>query len=273
MSPDLRLVPLSKIEAQEEPDRKRLEKLKSVVEADGILKNPPIVASGLKSKLMQVDGANRFAVLKELNCSHAIVQYVDYLDPEQVEIKSWVHVSKVRKGEFIKNLKNIRGAKIEKFRVGRGVTLTGHPLASATIIFRDGRGFSVYKDSDIQVRVKLMRKVVDTYAKSIERDYHVSIEGKDALDTFFIKHKDKNVALFYPNFSTSAIYVLMQSGVKLPTGITRHLVQGRVLGLNYPLEMLKKGVKTKEKEKFFEEYMKKIKLRYYEESTFISEYA
>ncbi len=269
--PDLRLVPISKIKLQEEADLSRIGGLINAFKESMILKDPPIVALGLGKGLMQIDGANRISILKLLGCSHVVVQMVDYQDTSQVNIKSWTHVSKVNKEDFVKKLSRIPGAKIEKFKLGLGVTLTGHPMASATIIFRDGSGLSIYTQSDLIKRVKLMRKVVKLYEESIIRDNTVTVESRNALALFFQKHKDNNVALLFPAFSGHEIYGLLEKGITLPTGVTRHLINERVLRINYPIEMLKKSVPVKEKERFFKKFVEDLKLRFYEESIYVVE--
>ena len=260
MEPVLKLVDLSSIELQEEAEGKRLELLIEAFKKSGILKDPPVVTKGLGKKLIQLDGTNRINVLRQLGCSHIVVQVVDYHDTSQVLIKNWVHVSKVNIREFVRKLNIIKGAKTESFKIGLGVTLTGHPLASATIIFRDGTGLSLYTHSDILTRVRLLRSVVKLYEQLIERDRQVSIESMQQLSDFFNKHKDKNVALFFPSFSSHEIYTLLAKGIILPTGITRHVINGRVLRINYPIAMLNKQVNFNKKKKFFEDFFKDINL-------------
>lgn len=271
MEPDLRLVPLSSIELQEEAEGVRLEGLIRAFKKSQTLKDPPIVTKGIGKKLIQLDGTNRISVLRKLGCSHAVVQMVDYNDTSQVLIKSWVHVSKVNKDAFIRKLKRLRGVKTESFKIGLGVTLTGHPLAAASIIFRNGSGLSIYSNSDLYKRVKILKVVVREYEELITRDRQVSIESMAELSEFFSKHKDKNVALLFPSFSSREIYSLIKKGITLPTGVTRHIVNGRVLRINYPISMLDKKVKPQEKVKFFKNFVKGLNFRFYEESTFVVE--
>ncbi len=271
MEPDLRLVPLDSIELQEEPDKKRLDRLVTGIRSSHVVRDPPIVTAGVGKKLMQLDGTTRLSALRRIGCTHAVVQYVDYNDSSQVLIKSWVHVSKVNRNDFIKGIRQIPHVKTESFQIGLGLTLTGHPLATVTIIFNNGKGLSVLGDSDLVQKVLVMKKVVRLYESLIERDREVSIEGRDQLAEFFAKHPDKNVALFFPTFAAHEIYSLLKKGIVLPAGITRHIINGRVLGINYPIAMLAKKIPNEEKQKYFAHLLKTIQLRYYEESTFMVE--
>ena len=107
MEPKLELIPLSAIDLQEKPDGQRLKSLASGMEKSQVLRDPPIVARGLRGKLIQLDGTTRLMALKSLGCTHTVAQVVDYNDPSQVLIKSWVHVSKVDKKKFLKSLKQL----------------------------------------------------------------------------------------------------------------------------------------------------------------------
>ncbi|HUJ75974.1 MAG TPA: hypothetical protein VL359_14015, partial [bacterium] len=64
-----------------------------------------------------------------------------------------------------------------------------------------------------------------------------------------------------------------QDGVMLPTGITRHLIPGRALGINLPLGFLTELPDEAAKTKHFEQYMNRVeiegRIRFYEESVFI----
>ena len=269
MEPKLELIPLSAIDLQEKPDGQRLKSLASGMEKSQVLRDPPIVARGLRGKLIQLDGTTRLMALKSLGCTHTVAQVVDYNDPSQVLIKSWVHVSKVDKKKFLKSLKSIKNIVTEEFKLGLGLTLTGHPLAVTSIIFRDGRGLSIIGGYDLFKRVRLMQKVVDLYSTLISRDREISIESMGELKEFFEKHKEKNVALFFPSFSAQEIFSLMKKGLRLPQGITRHIVNGRLLRINYPIPMLKKGLATSKKKAFFKDFVEGLSVRYYEESTWV----
>lgn len=271
MEPDIRLVPLRLIQLQEDTDRSRLDRLVARMQASGVLKDPPVVAKGLGRKLIQLDGTTRISALRALSCTHAVVQFVDYSDTSQVLIKSWVHVSKVNRALFLRRLRAFPKIKTEEFKLGLGLRLASHPHSAVTIIFRNGWGLSILSDSDLFHKVRIMRKVVELYAALITRDHEVSIEGMEQLGDFFAKHKDNNVALFFPSFAAHEIYTLMKHNVELPQGITRHIVNGRVLRINYPIEKLKRTVPMREKESYFRSFFADINLRYYEEPTLIVE--
>lgn len=269
--PDIQLIPLSDVELQEEADDRRLDRLIAALEKSKTLTEPPILAQGIGKKYMQLDGTNRISSLRKMKCDYVVAQVVNYLDDNQVYIKSWVHTSKVNEDDFLSKLKQIPGAETEEFKIGLGVTLTGHPMASATVIFKNGNGMSVFTDKGMIERVKLLNAVVDLYKKLIKRDTNLSIESMSDLSTFFTRHEKMNVGLFFPKFSSNDIYALMKAGITLPAGVTRHIINGRVIGLDYPIEKLKKDIPTKEKKKFFKDFIKSKKLRFYEESVYVAE--
>lgn len=79
------LTKLTTLKPHEEVDPKHLQKLKSKIESDGILKLA-IVAD--KNTNVILDGEHRYTALKELGCKTIPVVFVDYNSP-QIEVQSW----------------------------------------------------------------------------------------------------------------------------------------------------------------------------------------
>lgn len=271
MKPDLRLLLLSSIEHQEFGDPPRVARLVEQLKKSGVVYDPIIVTRGIHRAYMQIDGITRICALKELGCSHIVAQYVDYLDPAQVAIKSWAHVSRVNQSLFLQKIKQRFAGKTESFKLGLGVTLVGHPLAAATVIFRNGKGLSITSGGDIVKAANVTNQMVQLYGSFIERDHQVTIDSMAQLSEFFNNHPTTNVALFFSNYQPSELYKLMRLHMSLPQGLTRHIIAGRVLGIRYPIDQLMKSVPIREKEKAFTVFKKNMRLRFYEESVHMVE--
>src|SRR5512144_2735077 len=91
--PDLRIVPFDLLVEHEFNDIQRTEPLAQRLEAEGVLKNPPVVASmgDDDPRLVVLDGANRITALHMLGYPHILVQVVPYELP-QVTLTTWHHV-------------------------------------------------------------------------------------------------------------------------------------------------------------------------------------
>src|SRR4051812_14803382 len=92
-TPDLRVVPVSKIIPHEFEDASRAEPLIRRLPQEGVLRNPPIVTElgDAAGRYVILDGTNRVMALDALHYDHALVQVVKYEEPF-VELHTWNHV-------------------------------------------------------------------------------------------------------------------------------------------------------------------------------------
>jgi hypothetical protein len=77
----------------------------------------------------------------------------------------------------------------------------------------------------------------------------------------------------FPTFTKRDIVEVARAPVKLPTGITRHLIPGRALRLNVPLSVLTSPGDVAAKNRWLQEELhRKLldhQIRYYPEATFL----
>ena len=98
-TPDLRILPVELLVEHEYSYAQRTTPLAKRLEAEGLLKNPPIAtplgddpsASGQASRYIVLDGANRVTALGSLKYPHCLVQIVRY-EPPQVTLSTWHHL-------------------------------------------------------------------------------------------------------------------------------------------------------------------------------------
>ena len=77
----------------------------------------------------------------------------------------------------------------------------------------------------------------------------------------------------FPRFTPAEIIDLACVGACLPAGITRHLIPGRALRINLPLEVLTSADSLEQKNAWLADWIKQKvaskSARYYQESTFL----
>ena len=77
----------------------------------------------------------------------------------------------------------------------------------------------------------------------------------------------------FPCLFKEELLELARAEVMIPTGITRHLIPGRALGLNLDLEFLTALPDEEAKQAHFQNYLNRLeiegRIRFYEESVFI----
>jgi hypothetical protein len=77
----------------------------------------------------------------------------------------------------------------------------------------------------------------------------------------------------FPVLTKEELLQLAMDRVLIPTGITRHLIPGRALGINLPLGFLSDLPDFPSQKRHFDEHLKRLemegRIRFYEESVFI----
>ncbi len=270
--PVLKIVPLDSIIIHEHHDRRRSEKLAIVIKADGVLKDPPIVArlGGKGERYVHLDGANRIDTLKLLGCRDILVQVVDYYDEEQVRLDSWCHLTRMDKDLLLRQLGSVQGAKVRKADHLSVTELLRRRKALCGIFFSDGDSYAVEGGNGLASRVELLNKVVDIYKAEIARDVLELGELTSQIGALFRRHSHEgyNVLIAFPKFTPKEIVEIAERGMKLPAGITRHLITNRALRVNFPLMILdSKKIPLEEKNALLDDFLRRKSPRLYKEST------
>src|SRR5436190_20890388 len=88
--PELHILPLEQLVEHEHADAQRTAPLIEQLQAEGTLRNPPIIADLSKAppRFVVLDGSNRIAALRSLGYPHVLAQQVNYAAP-QVRLKTW----------------------------------------------------------------------------------------------------------------------------------------------------------------------------------------
>ena len=91
--PNLKIVPLDVVHLHENHDPQRTPPLIKRLKADGVLLNPPIMASfeDCGEGYMVLDGANRVTAFRMMGIPHILAQVVDP-DSPSLQLQTWNHV-------------------------------------------------------------------------------------------------------------------------------------------------------------------------------------
>ena len=283
--PELKIVPVKDIIIHEHFDKTRSPKLAKRIEEDEVLQDPPIVARLGEGKYVHLDGANRITIFQEedlLNCKHILVQIVDYFDLESVKLSSWCHLTQQDKESFLSRLRS-KGIEPLPMDCDAARTLISEGEETLCCLFsRDGDVFEIKSGGDLESRVKSMNEVVRAYEGRIERDCLEPEKGewKRRINSLFEKHEDCNLIVAFPEFTPEQVVQIATglanggnraNGVKIPPGVTRHIILGgRALRINFPLSALKaEGISLEAKNEMLKELLRKKKPRRYDEPTFM----
>lgn len=270
--PDLRIIPTGKLLHHEQHDEQRASPLIRRLKRDKFLKNPPIVveAGSRDNRFVILDGANRVVALDVLGIGHVLVQVVPYQEPH-VRLETWYHaISGLSTEDWLSRLGKIGGLASSETNLFHARAL----LAARTII-----GYYVTPDGttrtliggglDLHERTRLLQEVVDTYINTAR----LNRTNIDNVEQLLALYPQMTSTLVFPRYDPVEVIDLAQSGLKVPPGITRHIIDGRALRVNYPLEHLTAETPLEDKNRVLRDWVQKRfedrKVRFYAESTYL----
>lgn len=242
--PDLRIVPRTSIVVQEDYDDQRSILVAEGTEKKGKFQDPIIVTPLDESRFLQLDGANRKRAIDILNLDWAVVQI---LNPYTLAtLISWVHQTKI-------DLNNFKRLEEAGLVVTEAKIISDELTSVARLHFcKDEQRtmlVSLNGDNGAVQKAWGMKQVVDLYEHNpvrlpfqepTEEDFGMAMAAKSNLDTF----------VQFPPFRHDEVLQIVRQGMKIPSGITRHLIgvdkEGRidfrapyrVLEVNFPLKKL-----------------------------------
>ncbi len=266
----LRIFPIHQLVLHEEIEPARVERLQQQLQINFVLRNPPIVTplnpSDPQSKVMVLDGATRTTALRQLGYSSILAQIVDYTNG--VELGSWHHLlSNADPKRFYQQLQSLFPT------VTLSVAEAAAQLRSRTLAcycsFPNQQILGIRANADLMTLAARLRQLVNLYA-----DYYpIHRLASEELEQIIEHQRPQTIVIVFPTFTPDEILAIVRNGCCLPTGITRHLIHGRALNLNFPLEILRAPTSVEEKNQWLDRWItKKIlnnKVRFYPESVFV----
>lgn len=271
-TPDLRIVPLAGLVEHEYNDVQRTTPLAERLEAEGLLKNPPIVAQlgDEEGRFVVLDGANRTTALALLGYPHVLVQVVRYENPP-VTLSTWHHlVCGLGIGDFLGTMRDVEGLELRQTDLLAARAGLARRDLLAYLICADGRAYAARTDArTLHAQNALLNAMVDTY-KTRGRLFRTA---SDHLAEAQALYADLTGLVVFPNYEAAEVMTLARDGELLPTGLTRHLIQGRVLRTNYPLSELKADDTLEAKNERLKAWMQRKlgskEIRFYGEATYV----
>lgn len=266
--PTLRMVSLKDLLVHEEFDSQRVRRLYKKIPRDRIYTNPIIVASVPRQrKLMIVDGVNRFEAVKKLGLPDILVQVVNYFD-DKIQLTGWNHLlARVSKKNLLKEIFSL-GLNFKKTNLKSARRLLEKNKISAYLDF----GSTVYqlsRPASFKAYVRGINQLVKIYAGKNKIFRTLETELKDVKGFF----QGGNVLFVFPKFTKQEIVNLTNNHLKLPGGLTRHIIPERALKVNIPLSFLKKRSSLKRKNqglnRLIRQKINNYQVRLYTEPTYI----
>ncbi len=273
--PDLRIVRLSALRLHETCDEARVQRLTARLQGEGVLRNPPIVALLHDGhSYVVLDGATRATALHRLGIRDALVQVVNYDDPG-VELHTWHHLlTGISPETCAEAIRRTARLSCDHTPSAQAQAAVERGAALAAVVWSDGVACTVGQTEaanlDLRGRAGLLTRLVDAYLTHGAKVFRV---GTDCFDEGITQAHGPAALIHFPRLCPADIVHLATNNVRLPAGITRHVIPNRALRLNVPLDLLQEERSLAEKNTWLEDLihqkMRHKGIRYYAEPTFV----
>ncbi len=269
----LAIVHLEDVLLHEEIERKRVDGLIDQLRADRVLKNPPIAAEarapGGWSRYIILDGASRTTALRTLKCRDIAVQVVDYHSPN-IRLESWNHLLlDVDSAALKRDIEELGCVGLVDMDEQAAREALERREIIAYLLFSNGRAAGIRCASDRVSQANALNEVVQLYERQAEM-YRVSTTD---LEQLAAEHRKLSAVVVFPHYRPEEIIHLAMNGAKVPMGITRHIIPGRALRLNLPLNVLESDQPLEQKNAWLDAWVRqKIQsrhVRFYQEPVFL----
>jgi hypothetical protein len=270
--PDLRIIPTHQLRPHEQHDSQRSAPLIASLQSSEYLSNPPIVTlmdatdGEVASQYVVLDGANRAFAFDKLAYPHILVQVVSY-DHPYVSLGVWNHViSDLSFPELLNSLQQIPNVEVTEAQRYSA----SHTMPLARLLKPDGQRYVITISSDdVQVRNSRLDAVVAAYQQRAVLHRTTIREPQEVLALYPFA----SALMMFPPLQPEDILRAAQSGAYLPPGISRHIVQGRAIQVNFPLLILRDeqsslADKNELLKQWVQHKMSSRQVRYYAEATY-----
>lgn len=263
--PDLRILAGSALVLHEDADERRVARLARRLAVEEVVKNPPIVAPMPDGRFVVLDGANRTSALAQLSIPDVVVQVTDYA---HVALSTWYHlVVGLSADAMLAALRGVPGLLVAPSTRAAAHARLADSHSLAFFVGPDGAVAELTGGSDRLSQAALLRQAVATY----KGQGHIHRVQSDDIAQLRDLYSEIGALIVFPNYRPADILALAGADVKLPSGITRHVIPRRALRLNLPLDVLGADTNLAEKNRWLAEWIRgRLQaghVRYYEEPT------
>ena len=262
----LKLTDIKLHEATEDVRRTRV--LDRITEAKYL--NNPIIVGKYDNELILLDGANRYSSIKSLGCKLIIAQIINYKSAKTV-LDVWNHLVYNFTLDTVIDFCKSNKISCQKISYSEGKKILDKNFHHILVTDTSGtETVLINLSKNFKKCLEQLGAIGNLYFTKYDFDRSESEIKITELRKFTRK---KGVLFVYPRFQKSHIVKIAKNDLRVPAGITRHLINNRVLHLRYEIKNLKEaGNLEKKNAEFMKELTAKIddnKVRQYNESVII----
>ena len=264
---ELAFVP--KIFVHEEVDMKRVGPLSKLIQLDQTQKNPIIAVKGPKGELVHLDGANRVAALKKLDCIYILTQVIDHKQENTIELGTWFHLNKISYSKLME----FYGDSLVKVASEQALEMLENEQTSLAFWFSNTKVYVMDTEMALSSIIKDWENITELYQAKTERKKINTDFPSQEISGWLDDSDEHNVCVaFAPITVDNVIEITCNMNKKIPAGITRiKVLCGRDMGVNFPLALLQTCLGAKESAKMLKDYLRSMSVRRYGEKINIYE--
>jgi hypothetical protein len=198
------------------------------------------------------------------------VQVVPYDNPP-VTLSTWHHlICGIAVDDYLACLRDLNALEMLPMDLLHARAGLARRDLLAYTICADGRVYAARTAArTLHEQNDLLNAMVDTY-KTRGRLYRAATDNLYESQRLY---PDLTGLVIFPNYESSEVMALARDGELLPTGLTRHLIQGRVLRTNYPLSELRStdalAAKNERLQAWLQSKLGSKEIRFYGEATYL----
>ncbi|SDW04148.1 ParB-like nuclease domain-containing protein [Marininema mesophilum] len=216
----LTLLSAEKLLFHETHEKERLDRVCRSIMEEGVIHHPALALKLPSGNYLLLDGAHRVMAMKELGCKGLAVQVVE---EQQVRLRAWNHLLPM--GEWWEALG------CDPHITWSDTRMDGRLLAHVTEA--TGREYFLYPrdtDENLFTHLTAWHRIVSKYQ-------HGCIVQRVA-DGGTTQFREGEVLFSYPDYTLEELKWVVENDRLMPAGVTRTIVQGRLLNLRISLDLL-----------------------------------
>ncbi|MGB1251515.1 MAG: NAD(P)-dependent oxidoreductase [Candidatus Promineifilaceae bacterium] len=260
----LDIVPIEQVMPHEEFDQKRVDKLKTSLNGEGVLKNPPLVTPWA-GKYVVLDGATRTNALRQLEYPHIAVQLVH--PDSNFTLHTWYHVISKKAGsaeKLYETLSTIDNIELRPMENDEWTTAFDSPNVICYFMAKD-ESLMLCSVINLDCKPETMNDVVNAYTVWGDVERTLLTDPQRLIGQF----PEMTALAIFPQFKPEEVFDVAKHERLLPAGLTRFVIPGRVLQLNVEMARLKSADSLSSKRAWLNNYLAeklaRSHIRYYDE--------
>ena len=260
---------IDEIKLHETTETNRLRNIYERISNSKHLMNPVIVGNYGNQKIL-IDGANRLGTLKEIGCELIIAQLTDYKS-KRIKLRNWNHLIYETGIEQVIDFcsKNNFNYEEKTYKEAKNILLHYNNYILVSDI-TNGKCILIRLPRNFEENIKRLHAFTKFYFNKYSFDRS---EEEITYHDLRKYSRRKGVLVEFFHFDKKQIVKIANNKSKLPAGISRHILENRVLHVKYDISKLKDGRKLEQKRADLGKYLlNKIdtnKVRQYRESVIV----